>query len=136
MYVYPQIADSPIDSIDSNECGLTARVLQELAKDGITPFPNLLMQNRPFRTPIVCLAIHLGITIIFICAPPAGDAFNFVVGLGTYPTVFLLTLVTIGLIKLRLDKNDNFQSSFKVPWALLAFYLAGNIVSKFSILSF
>jgi hypothetical protein len=88
------------------------------------------MQNRPFKTPIVCLAIHLGITIIFICAPPAGDAFNFVVGLGTYPTVFLLTLVTIGLTKIRLDKNDNFQSSFKVPWAILAFYLAGNIVSK------
>ncbi|OKO93358.1 High-affinity methionine permease [Penicillium subrubescens] len=106
---------------------LTARVLQELAKDGITPFPNLLMQNRPFKTPIACLAIHLAITIIFICAPPAGDAFNFVVGLGTYPTVFLLTLVTIGLIKLRLDKNDKFQSSFKVPWAILAFYLAGNI---------
>jgi amino acid transporter len=88
------------------------------------------MQNRPFKTPIFCLAIHLGITIIFICAPPAGDAFDFVVGLGTYPTVFLLTLVTIGLIKLRLDKDDNFQSSFKVPWAILGFYLAGNTVSQ------
>lgn len=131
VYVYSLLLISPIYSNLSNERGLTARVLQELAKDGITPFPNLLMQNRPFKTPVVCLAIHLGITIIFICAPPAGDAFNFVVGLGTYPTVFLLTLVTIGLIKLRLDKNDNFQSLFKVPWAILAFYLAGNIV-KFS----
>ncbi|CEO58944.1 Putative Amino acid transporters [Penicillium brasilianum] len=103
-----------------------SRVLQELAKDGITPFPNVLMQNRPFKTPIFCLAIHLAITVIFICAPPAGDAFDFVVGLGTYPTVLLLTLVTIGLIKLRLDKDDNFQSSFKVPWAILGLYLAGN----------
>lgn len=88
------------------------------------------MQNRPFKTPIVCLIIHLAITIILICAPPAGDAFSFIVGLGTYPTVFLLTLVTIGLIKLRLDKSDDFQSSFKVPWAVLALYLAGNIVSE------
>lgn len=109
---------------------MAARVLQELAKDGITPFPNILMQNRPFKTPIFCLAIHLGITVIFICAPPAGDAFDFVVGLGTYPTVLLLTLVTIGLIKLRLDKDDNFQSSFKVPWAILGLYLAGNSVSQ------
>lgn len=86
------------------------------------------MQNRPFKTPIVSLAIHLGVTIIFICAPPANDAFNFVVSLGTYPAVFLLTLVTIGLIKLRPSKDENFQSSFTVPWAVLALYLAGNIV--------
>jgi amino acid transporter len=119
----PQIADSSNHSNHSRKRDLAARVLQELAKDGITPFPNLIMQNRPFKTPIVCLTIYLGITIIFICAPPIGDAFNFVVGLGTYPTVFLLTLVTIGLIKLRLvDNYDNFQSSFKVPWVILAFY--------------
>ncbi|KAJ5204483.1 uncharacterized protein N7498_005362 [Penicillium cinerascens] len=104
-----------------------SRVIQELAKDGITPFPDLLMQNCPFKTPIVSLAIHLGVTIVFICAPPAHDAFNFVVRLGTYPAVFLLTLVTIGLIKLRLSKGENFKSSFTAPWAVLALYLAGNI---------
>lgn len=107
-------------------------MLQELAKDGIAPFPNILMQNRPFKTPLVSLAIHLGVSIIFICAPPAGDAFEFVVGLGVYPTVVLLTLVTIGLIKLRLTKSDDFQSTFTVPWAILVFYLAGSIVSLWS----
>ncbi|KAJ5224731.1 uncharacterized protein N7469_008234 [Penicillium citrinum] len=104
-----------------------SRVLQELAKDGVTPFPNIVMQNRPFKTPIFALAIHLLVTFILICAPPAGDAFDFVVGLGTYPTVFLLTLVTIGLIKLRLSKDEDFQSQFKVPWVILLFYLASNI---------
>ncbi|KAJ5728998.1 uncharacterized protein N7483_003506 [Penicillium malachiteum] len=95
--------------------------------DGTTPFPNLLMQNRPFKTPILALAVHLSVTIIFICAPPAGDAFNFVVDLGTYPTVFLLSVITVGLIKLRLSKTEDFYSSFKVPWAALVFYLAANI---------
>ncbi|KAJ6013635.1 hypothetical protein N7540_008226 [Penicillium herquei] len=104
-----------------------SRLIQELAKDGTTPFPNLLMQNRPFKTPILALAVHLGVTIIFICAPPAGDAFNFVVDLGTYPTVFLLSVITVGLIKLRLSKTEDFYSSFKVPWAALVFYLAANI---------
>ncbi|KAJ5082535.1 hypothetical protein N7532_011578 [Penicillium argentinense] len=104
-----------------------SRVLQELAKDGITPFPDIVMQNRPFKTPICVLAIHLIITFILICAPPAGDAFDFVVGLGTYPTVFLLTFVTIGLIKLRVSKDEGFQSKFRVPWAILVFYLASNI---------
>ncbi|KAJ5744653.1 hypothetical protein N7533_009523 [Penicillium manginii] len=104
-----------------------SRVLQELAKDGVTPFPNIVMQNRPFKTPISALAIHLGVSIVFICAPPAGAAFDFVVGLGTYPTVFLLTFVTIGLIKLRLSKDEDFQSHFRVPWVILGFYLASNI---------
>ncbi|KAJ5633849.1 hypothetical protein N7528_001691 [Penicillium herquei] len=105
-----------------------SRLIQELAKDGTTPFPDLLMQNRPFKTPILALAVHLSVTIIFICAPPAGSAFDFVVDLGTYPTVFLLSIITIGLIKLRLSKTDDFYSSFKVPWAALVFYLAANIV--------
>ncbi|KAF3397883.1 High-affinity methionine permease, partial [Penicillium rolfsii] len=101
---------------------LIAQVLQELAKDGVSLFPNLLMQNRLFNTPVLRLAIHLGITIIFICALPACYTFNFVVGLGPYPPDFLSILVTIGLIKLHLDKND-----FKSGWPILAFYLVGNM---------
>ena len=108
-----------------------ARVIQELAKDGITPFPNIVMQNRPFKTPIWGLLIHLGITIVFICAPPAGDAFDFVINLTSYPTVVLLTAITVGLVKLRLSKDEDFQSGFRVPWVVLGLYLAGNIVSYF-----
>jgi amino acid transporter len=105
-------------------------VIQELAKDGIMPFPNIVMQNRPFRTPIWALVIHLGVTVLFICAPPAGDAFNFIISLSSYPTVLLLTAVTIGLVKLRLSRDEDTGSSFKVPWAILGFYLAGNVVSS------
>ncbi|ODM22473.1 hypothetical protein SI65_00061 [Aspergillus cristatus] len=105
------------------------RVIQELAKDGITPFPTLFMQNRPFRTPIWGLLIHFGVTVLFICAPPAGDAFDFVVNLTTYPGVFLLTLVGFGLVKMRLDKRErwNEEGGFRVPWVVLGFYLAGNL---------
>jgi amino acid transporter len=98
------------------------------------PFPDIIMQNRPFRTPIWALFIHLGITILFICAPPAGDAFEFVVSLNSYPTVLLLTAVTIGLIKLRMSKDEDARSGFIVPWAVLAVYLVGNIVSIFLLL--
>lgn len=88
------------------------------------PFPNTLMQNRPFKTPIWALVIHLGVTILFICAPPAGDAFDFVISLNAYPTVLLLTAVTVGLIKLRLSKDEDSQSTFTSPWAVNVFYLA------------
>lgn len=106
-----------------------ARVIQELAKDGVTPFPNVVMQNRPFRTPIVALAIHLGVTILFICAPPAGDAFNFIISLSSYPTTFLLTAITVGLVKLRLTKGESWHPAFSAPWVVVGFYLAADVVS-------
>lgn len=102
-------------------------MIQELGKDDIAPFPNLVMQNRPFRTPIVALFVHLGVTIIFICAPPAGEAFDFVVKLSSYPNTVLLTATTIALIKLRLAK-DMENRPFSVPRAIVGFYLAGSVV--------
>uniref|UniRef100_A0A8H7K604 Amino acid permease/ SLC12A domain-containing protein n=1 Tax=Bionectria ochroleuca TaxID=29856 RepID=A0A8H7K604_BIOOC len=103
------------------------RVIQELAKDGIMPFSNLFMQNKPFRTPIWALLLHLGVTIIFICAPPAGDAFSFIVSLSTYPGVVILTAITVGLVKLRLSPKENFVSPQRAPWAVVIVYLAANI---------
>ncbi|KAI8292390.1 hypothetical protein K4K60_005948 [Colletotrichum sp. SAR11_57] len=105
------------------------RLLQELAKDGVLPFSNLFMENRPFRTPIYALLLHLGVTILFICAPPAGDAFNFVVSLSSYPTTVLLFAITVGLVKLRLTDRANFHSPLPAPWILIVIYLAANIVS-------
>lgn len=94
------------------------------------------MQNKPFRTPIWGLLIHFGVTVLFICAPPAGDAFNFVVNLTTYPGVFLLTLAAIGLIKIRLDKKEweawGAKGGFSVPWVVLGFYVLGNLVRQLS----
>ncbi|KAJ3961093.1 hypothetical protein N0V92_002225 [Colletotrichum tropicale] len=103
------------------------RLLQELAKDGVLPFSNLFMENRPFRTPIYALLLHLGVTILFICAPPAGDAFNFVVSLSSYPATVLLFAITVGLVKLRLTDRANFHSPLPAPWILIVIYLAANI---------
>ncbi|PYI35218.1 amino acid transporter [Aspergillus indologenus CBS 114.80] len=103
------------------------RLLQELAKDGITPFPDLMMQNRPFKTPIAALIVHLGVTVLFICAPPAGDAFSFVVGLSSYPMCLMLTAITVGLVKMRLSRTEGWSSSYTAPWPVIGFYLAANI---------
>lgn len=88
-----------------------------------------MMENRPFKTPIYALGLHLAVTILFICAPPAGDAFNFVVSLSSYPTTVMYTAITVGLIKLRLSKEQNWSPSFSAPWIIIAIYLVGNIVS-------
>lgn len=88
------------------------------------------MENRPFKTPIFALAVHLGVTVLFICAPPAGDAFNFIVSLSSYPMTFLLTLISIGLVKIRLTEKGRWQSPFTTPWAVIGLYLSGNFVSS------
>jgi len=92
------------------------------------PFSNVMMTNRPFKTPIFALAVHLGVTVLFICAPPAGDAFNFIVSLSSYPMTFLLTLISIGLVKIRLTEKGAWQSPFTTPWVVIGVYLAGNFV--------
>ncbi|GJP96299.1 hypothetical protein CBS115989_9882 [Aspergillus niger] len=103
------------------------RLLQELAKDGITPFPNIMMQNRPFKTPIAALFVHLCVTILFICAPPAGDAFSFVVGLSSYPMCVMLTAITVGLVKMRFTPSEGWSSSYSALWPVIVFYLAANV---------
>jgi amino acid transporter len=87
------------------------------------------MTNKPFRTPMAALALHLGLTVLFICAPPAGDAFNFIVSLSSYPMTFLLTLISIGLVKIRLTEKGAWKSPFTTPWVVIGVYLAGNFVS-------
>jgi amino acid transporter len=67
-------------------------------------------------------------TVIMILAPPAGDAFSFIVDLAVYPSsVFNLTLAT-GLILLRRHrKRLNLpRPSFKVWDPVLAFNILVN----------
>lgn len=75
------------------------------------------------------MLLHLIVTIIFVCGPPAGDAFNFIVSLSSYPTTVIYCAITVGLIKLRLNKKEHFQSPLPAPLVVIFFYLAANIVS-------
>ena len=44
-------------------------------------------------------------TILLILAPPAGDAFNFVVDLNNYPNAFFYMLMAIGLYFVRYRRS-------------------------------
>lgn len=54
------------------------RLVQELGREGILPFSRLWASNRPFNAPLAGLFEHWLVTCITIVAPPAGDAYNFV----------------------------------------------------------
>lgn len=54
------------------------RLVQELGREGVLPFSKIWASNRPFNAPLAGLFEHWFITAITILAPPAGDAYNFI----------------------------------------------------------
>ena len=54
------------------------RLVQELGREGVLPFSRFWASNRPFNAPLPGLMEHWIVTCITIIAPPAGDAYNFV----------------------------------------------------------
>lgn len=54
------------------------RLVQELGREGVLPFSRFWASNRPFNAPLAGLFEHWLITAITILAPPAGDAYNFI----------------------------------------------------------
>ena len=54
-----------------------SRVIREIGRQGVLPFPKFWVTTKPFGTPIGPYALKWAMTILMILAPPAGDAFNF-----------------------------------------------------------
>lgn len=70
-----------------------ARILREVARQGLLPYPTFFASTRPFGTPLGAVALKYVITVLAISALPARDAFNFLLDLSSYPkTVHIYTL--------------------------------------------
>ncbi|KAG6851105.1 hypothetical protein H0H93_000985 [Arthromyces matolae] len=69
------------------------RVIREVARQGLLPFPSFFSSTRPFGTPLGPVILKIGLTYLVILAVPAKDAFNFVLDLASYPHLVLLTLL-------------------------------------------
>lgn len=78
-----------------------ARLIREVARQGLLPYPTHLSSTRPFGTPIGPVAIKGGISILLILLVPAKDTFNFVLNLAAYPGYLFQVLVVIGVWILR-----------------------------------
>ena len=64
---------------------LQARIIREVARQGLLPFPSFFSSTKPFGTPLGPVALKGCLTVIVILLLPAKDAFNFVVELASYP---------------------------------------------------
>lgn len=54
-----------------------SRVIREIGRQGVLPYPKFWVTTKPFGTPIGPYLLKWAMTILMIVAPPAGDAFNF-----------------------------------------------------------
>lgn len=68
---------------------------------GVLPFPKFWVTTKPFGTPIGPYLLKWIVTFVMIVAPPAGDAFQFVVSLRSYPESMFFLAMAAGLYIIR-----------------------------------
>ncbi|KAJ5671241.1 hypothetical protein N7507_000368 [Penicillium longicatenatum] len=78
-----------------------SRMLRECGRQGVLPWTKFWTSTKPFGTPLGPYALKWALTIVMILAPPAGDAFNFIVDLAIYPSNLFIFVLTIGLLITR-----------------------------------
>lgn len=78
-----------------------SRIVREVGRQGVLPFPEFWTNTWPFGTPSGPLLVKLLLTVIVILVPPPGDAFNFVIDLQSYPSNVFLVLLVVGLFLIR-----------------------------------
>lgn len=55
------------------------KVVQELGREGILPYPSFFASNRPFNAPLAGLFTQYVVSCTFMLAPPPGDAYLFMI---------------------------------------------------------
>ncbi|KAI0303719.1 amino acid/polyamine transporter I [Multifurca ochricompacta] len=78
-----------------------ARILREVARQGLLPYPTFFASIRPLGTPLGPVALKYALTVLVISVLPARDAFNFLLDLASYPGLVFDAATAIGLWRLR-----------------------------------
>jgi amino acid transporter len=99
-----------------------SRVNQELAKEGVIPFPRFWASTWPFGSPSAGLLLHFIPSFIVIVAIPFGDAYNFIIDVEGYPSSVIYFLVVLGLFYLRWAE-PHARRPFKVWLPVALFFM-------------
>ncbi|KAF8149907.1 amino acid transporter [Crassisporium funariophilum] len=78
-----------------------ARIIREVARQGLLPYPNFFSSTKPFGTPLGPVGLKGFLTVIVILSVPAKDAFNFVLDLASYPHLVFQSAMAVGVWVLR-----------------------------------
>ncbi|KAK7539111.1 high-affinity methionine permease [Phyllosticta paracitricarpa] len=106
-----------------------SRVIREIGRQGMLPWTPFWVSTKPFGTPLGPYLLKWGMTVLMILAPPAGDAFNFIIDLQTYPTAVFTFLMTLGVYFIRRQRKriGAGRSEFRCWDAAIIFTLAVNL---------
>ncbi|KAF8160545.1 amino acid/polyamine transporter I [Mycena galopus ATCC 62051] len=83
-----------------------SRVIREIARQGILPYPAFWVSTKPFGTPLAPVLLKWLLTVIVVIAPPAGDAFAFLVDLQSYPANVFSFATAIAVFILRRKRQQ------------------------------
>ncbi|KAH8738336.1 amino acid permease-domain-containing protein [Ilyonectria robusta] len=102
-----------------------SRAIREIGRQGVLPFTDIWVSTKPFGTPIGPYLLNYCLTLIMIIAPPAGDAFTFVVSLSTYPSAMFNFALAIGvyIIRRRRVRSGLGYSEFKAWHVAVVFWI-------------
>lgn len=106
-----------------------ARIIREIGRQGVLPWNRWWVNIRPFGTPVGPIVTIWLVTTVMILAPPAGDAFNFVVALQNYPESAFFALMTVGLFVIRRKRASLGlpRSEYRAWTASVLLFLASKI---------
>ncbi|KZV68282.1 amino acid transporter [Peniophora sp. CONT] len=108
-----------------------ARVLREVARQGLLPFPQLLSSTRPWGTPLGPVLVKFLLSACVIMALPARDAFNFLLDLASYPHLIFnaATAVGVWVLRRRRSKAGLPLAPLSASNFVLVIWLAQNVFS-------
>ncbi|BEJ14494.1 hypothetical protein CspHIS471_0402610 [Cutaneotrichosporon sp. HIS471] len=122
----------PIISAAGNLLAATtvkARMIREIGRQGVLPYPKFWVTTRPFGSPIGSVLVIWAISVVVTLAPPVDSAFNFIVALKNWPESVFFSLVAIGLLRLRYqrDKAGLPRTEFRVFTLVAIFFILTNL---------
>ncbi|KAI1075994.1 amino acid transporter [Whalleya microplaca] len=102
-----------------------SRLIREVGRQGVLPFTGFWVSTKPFGTPFGPYFLKWLTTFIMIVAPPAGDAFQFVISLRAYPDGIFQLAMALGVyvIRYRHKRLGRGAPDFKTWDVALIFYI-------------
>ncbi|KAK6992681.1 high affinity methionine permease [Favolaschia claudopus] len=104
-------------------------LIQELAREGITPLPGLFATNKPFGAPLAGLTVLYLISVVLVVAPPPGDAYLFLLSISSYSLTLINTFVSFGLLLLHTKayRAWGWNPPFRAPRAVVVVVFVSNV---------
>ncbi|KAG5363771.1 High-affinity methionine permease [Yarrowia sp. B02] len=81
----------------------------EVAKDHILPFTSFWTSLKPFGTPAAAFLLHWIITVVVLVLPPAGEVYEIIIDMYTYPGTIINIFVAAGLLYLHANPLENWS---------------------------